>query len=54
MTSNQMNLVELVCPMPSIDYSGTRVFDGFFQFSTTRVFSSSNRVVKFKQYLTDI
>jgi hypothetical protein len=24
------NLSALVCPMPSINYSGTRVFDGFF------------------------
>ena len=44
----------LVCPMSSIDYSGTRVFNDFFQYSTTRVYGSSNRVAKFMQYLTDI
>jgi hypothetical protein len=37
--------MEIVCPMPSIGYPGTRVFDDFFQYSTTRVFGSSTRVL---------
>jgi hypothetical protein len=33
----------LVCPMPSIDYPGTRELEGFFQYSNTRVVGSSTR-----------
>jgi hypothetical protein len=43
----------IVCPIPSIDYPGTRVFYGFFKYSTTRVFGLSTRVVKLKLYFTN-
>jgi len=40
---------KLVCPMPSIDYSGTRVFDGFFndQLPGYLVRAISNKFFKF-------
>ena len=45
-TDNRINrIMGLVCPMPSIGYPGTRVFDDFFQYLTTRVFGSSTRAL---------
>ncbi len=38
----------VVCPKPSIDYPGTRVFEGFSEHSGTRVVGSSTRVFKLK------
>ncbi len=36
--------LQLVSPMPSIDYPGTRLFVGFFGYSNTRIIRSSTRV----------
>jgi hypothetical protein len=46
---NKIEIVstQLVCPVPSIDYPGTRVFDGFCQYSSTPVIGLSRRVFKF-------
>jgi hypothetical protein len=38
-----LKVMIIVCPMTSIDYPGTRVYDIFFNYSNTRVIGSSTR-----------